>query len=72
MFDYPQECGFKFNRFPPLAETEVHNIINSMQTKSCELEPLPTELLKGLLPSCLQILMRLVNMSLEQGIFCEK
>ena len=43
-----------------------------MQTKSCGLDPMPTRLLKLMLPSILPYLTKLVNISLTQGIFAEE
>ena len=35
-----------FQRFTPLTTEQVTNLISSMQTKSCELDPIPTHILK--------------------------
>ena len=40
-----------------------------MPTKSCELDTVPTKLLKKLLPSIASFITKLVNVSLGQGIF---
>ena len=61
----------KFNKFPPLTVAEVTSIIGSMQTKSCESDCIPTSWLKELLPNCIEILTRLVNLSLDSGIFVQ-
>ena len=38
-------------------------------TKTCEADPIPTELLKKVLPSIIQVLTKLVNESLQTGEF---
>ena len=55
----------KFCKFAPLTETEVHTHIMSMKTKSCELDLLPTKILKEVLPNCISAITKLVNLSLE-------
>ena len=39
--------------FQPLSQEEVENIINTSPSKSCDLDPIPTTLLKEILPSVL-------------------
>ena len=56
-------------RFAPLTEEEVRKDIFNMNTKSCELDPIPTDLLKQLLPKCLSTIMQLVNIYLTQRVF---
>ena len=56
-------------RFAPLTEDEVRKEIFNMNTKSCKLDPIPTNLLKQLLPECLSKIIQLVNISLTQGVF---
>ena len=51
-------------RFAPLTEDEVREEIFNMKTKSCELDSIPTDLLKQLLAKCLSTIMQLVNISL--------
>ena len=43
-----------------------------MQTKSCELDKLPTKTLKSVLPSVLQLLAHIINLSLGHGKFDEE
>ena len=40
-----------------------------MKTKTCEMDPIPTKLLKEILPSVIEPITNLVNTSLQQGIF---
>ena len=40
----------EFTSFSVLSESEVEKLVTSMQTKSCELDPIPTALFKQLMP----------------------
>ena len=44
-------------------------IIFGMKTKSFEIEPFPTKLLKEILTSVIEPITKIVNTSLQQGIF---
>ena len=57
--------------FRLLSEEEVESIIKSLSSKSCELDVIPTNLLKDILPSILPLVTRLVNTSLKEGLFVE-
>lgn len=61
----PLEC------FTPATEDEIKRIISSMATKSCELDPIPTWLLKKCLGDLLPILTLVVNESMSSGTFPE-
>ena len=60
---------------PPLAKfdemnvDEVTQIIHLMATKSCELDPIPTMVLKRFLKDVAPIITRIVNISLQTGTF---
>ena len=56
-------------KFRPMTEAEVLKMINSMQSKSCKLDPIPTVQFKMLMDRCLPIVTRIVNISLMDGIF---
>ena len=61
-------------RIPSLAEFRPFNkmgvkIILSMKTKSCELDTLPTKLLKDCLDDISPTITNLVNISLQDGVF---
>ena len=55
--------------FEPTTVDEVTTIIKEMKTKSCELDFLPTSLLKKALPNVINTITRIMNVSLEQGVF---
>ena len=52
--------------FTPASVQEVRKIILKAPTKSCELDPLPTKILKPCLNSLAAIITKIVNLSLEQ------
>ena len=56
-------------KFAPMSEKEVREIIMSMKSKCCELDALPTSLLKRMIDVCLPSIMKIVNLSLEMGQF---
>ena len=65
----PPEINFPMTSFEPATANEDKKLILSSQDKSCDLDPLPTKLLK----SCLDILLtpftNIVNLSLESSSF---
>jgi hypothetical protein len=61
-----------FEIFEELSENEVRNIISKLQTKSSELDIIPTKVLKSFLNELLPSITRLVNLSLTQGVFPTK
>jgi Reverse transcriptase (RNA-dependent DNA polymerase) len=61
-----------FDRFVELTEDEIEKLINRLQTKSCEIDVLPTKVLKLFLNELLPMITRLVNLSLTQGVFPTK
>ena len=55
--------------FQLLAEQEVPKIIGKMASKSCEIDPIPTKILKKVLPSVIGLITSIVNNSITTGIF---
>ena len=55
--------------FQPLTEQEVSKIIGKMASKSCEIDPIPTKILKRILPSVIGPITSIVNNSITTGIF---
>ena len=67
MYD-PTECSVpRLRKFRPLTKEQVLKLIGSMKTKSCELDILPTRILKEILPNCIDSIVKIINLSLEQG-----
>ena len=62
----------KLNSFKVITEDEVKSIINKLANKSCELDPVPTSLLKAILPAVLLTIAAIMNASLKHGIFTNK
>ena len=58
--------------FEELTQDEVKQIINHSQTKSCELDALPTRVLNSYLNELLPFMTKLVSLSLRQGVFPSK
>ena len=56
-------------KFEPLLEDEVTKIIMDMASKSCESDPVPATLLKEILPQVIKPITKIINTSLELGIF---
>ena len=56
-----------FTCFKPLSEAEVKKIIAESNTTSCELDPIPTFLLKQCLDELLPVITRIVNLSITEG-----
>ena len=59
----------QLRKFRQMTEAEVLNIINSMHSKSCELDPILTVPFKMLMDKCLPIVTRIINISLPDGEF---
>ena len=56
-----------FDRFQPCSVTDVKTAIMGASSKSCELDPIPTDILKKFLPELLPFITDLCNASLHQG-----
>ena len=55
--------------FTELSEQEVKKLIMESKTTSCDLDPIPTWLLKDCVEIVLPVLTKMVNLSLQSGIF---
>ena len=62
----------KLNSFRAVTEDKIKSIINKLATKSHELDPIPTSLLKAILPAVLPTITAIMNTSLRHGIFTNK
>ena len=56
------------NQFEHLSQ-EVVYIINSLASKSCETDVLPTKILKKALPGVIEAVTNIVNISVSEGVF---
>ena len=61
--------GTEMTSFDTLNADDVKNIIESMNNKSCRLDPIPTWLLKKCLPELLPVLSHIINLSLQNAKF---
>ena len=69
----PQEHhgASKLSSFTPMTELEIVNVINGMASKSCEMDPILTTLLKEILPSIIKPITNIINISLQFGVFAK-
>ena len=58
--------------FQPVSSSEIKRFIMSSKTKSCQLDPVPTWILKGCINQLLPTITEIINSSLEQGHFPSK
>ena len=61
--DHRLEC------FARVSENEVTSLINKSPNKACELDPIPTNLLKQVLEETTPVILSIINKSLQQGVF---
>ena len=62
-----QQAVPRLTRLAPMTEEEVHKVIVSLKTKSCELDTMPTDILKKMMPVVLPLITKIINLSLTQG-----
>ena len=62
-------CAYKFRKFEPLSLAGLKAIIESMPSKTCDLDPLPTNILKKCIDLLLPAYHHIANLSLSQGYF---
>ena len=61
----------EFSNFRLFSNEEVRTIIMGMKMKSCEIDPIPTELLKKCLVDVLPTITKIINISLKDGVFVD-
>ena len=57
------------HNFTPVDYKDVIKLVKSPPSKSCKLDPIPTDLLKGMITELAPLTEAVVNSSLDQGIF---
>ena len=72
VYNHKDSLPPKLPKFEPLTEEEVRQIIKVMPSKCCNLDVIPTSVLKEALELILPALTKLVNLSLEEGVFAEE
>ena len=70
-FDVKDQIPPCMDCFEPLSQEEVENITNTSPSKSCDIDPIQTTLLKEILPSVITILTEIINKLLTSGTFPE-
>ncbi len=63
------EC---LSTFETLSESQVRKLVLESKTTSCALDPIPTSLLKQCIDCILPVLTKMVNLSLQTGVFPEE
>ena len=58
--------------FGIMSTSEIMEIIKKSPGKGCKSDPIPTDLLKKILPSCIDLIAEIVNQSLQIGIFPDR
>ena len=61
--------GTPLQTLSPVTCAEVHKVVTKLATKSCELDPAPTWLLKKGLKEIIPVVTTIVNESLASGVF---
>jgi len=67
--DIEDGCPASLCSFTPLSEDEVSKLIVSLSSATCDNDPIPTSLVKECLDAMLPTVTRIVNLSLECGVF---
>ena len=69
----PQQCQStsKFSSFTAMTESEVAKVIKGMASKSCEIDPIRTTLLKDILPFIIKPITNIINISMQFGVFAK-
>ncbi len=62
-------CSSCLDTFQPMSEESVRKLISKSPSKSCDLDPFPTDFVKKCLDLLLPVITRIINLSLEQGVF---
>ncbi len=68
----PSDCtqpDTTFSTFKPLSQDDVRKLVMKSKSTTCDLDPLPTSLLKDCLDVILPVLTKMVNLSLQTGVF---
>ena len=59
------------DQFKPLSECEVRRLVESSAKKTCILDPMPTSLVIGCTQVLLPVVTKIINLSLESGVFAD-
>ena len=67
--DMPRVVSTRFDVFEPAPLSDVEKIVLASATKSCELDPLPTSLVKHPIDALSPLLAQIINASLSSTVF---
>ena len=67
-----KDISTPLSKFSRMSAEDIMSIVGSMASKSCELDVVPTTLFKAILPHIIDALVKIINASLEQGVFAKK
>ena len=67
-----ESCSYSLTMLTSIDTTEVLRIIRDSPSKTCDLDPIPTSLLKSISSPLIIHISRIINRSLIQGIFPEE
>ena len=62
----------ELRQFAPLTEKQVSDVITCLKSKSCELDTIPTSILKLMQPKVTPLITKIINQSLGDGCFCKE
>ena len=62
----------RFKSFMPIFHCNVESLVKSIPSKSCELDPIPTKLLKTNISILAYPVACIINKSLQDGIVCDE
>lgn len=65
----PQPNASTINVFSPASEEEIRRLIMAAPNKSCDLDPIPTCLLKSCIDVLIKPITSMINLSLSEGVF---
>ena len=60
--------GTSFENFTPTTQTQVNNIICYLNTTTCNLDPIPTTVLKKCSPGIIAAITAIINSSLQNAV----
>ncbi len=63
------ECNVTMDSFKILSEEDIRKLIVKSPSKSCDLDPMPTHLVKECIDLLLPVITRIMNKSLQEGTF---
>ena len=66
------ELMSRFDSFDILNEVNVKDLISKSSKKSCSLDPMPTSLVLKCQDILLPMITRMINLSLQSGVFCDE